>query len=163
MGRGFDNLHKFFVNVPAHTSNSRFEINTDRNCRGTATYKRNESSFPDDETYFTPSCSVLLFYHEYELRLRVCATTATSRFRYFNNFNKKGKIIFDESTRILKSTAGLRVVELRAGDDEMVKDSFVFTGKVLRYHFRIPEECSYDVLVVEDNSGLIFKTCALEQ
>lgn len=63
---------------------------------------------------------------------------------------------------LVKSTFGIRVVEIRRTIDEFVLHSWIFTGKVLKYSFRIPlenikTETENLVLVAIDNSGDILK------
>lgn len=99
-----------------------------------------------DDTYFTKSCAVLLRYHKWI------------------NIPQQSKSIlkYDSSTGVVKSTAGIRVVEIRSENNGMVLESWIFTSKVLKFSFRIPEEAfnKYEekiAVIVEDSKGNIVK------
>lgn len=81
--------------------------------------------------------------------------------RWLNNFEKslKNPIKFDVLTRLASSTKGLRVIEIRREQDEMVLQNWIFEGKVLKYSFQIPgfENISSVILFIEDNAGNILK------
>lgn len=70
---------------------------------------------------------------------------------------------YDHNTKVFLSTAGLRVVELRRNNDEMVLRDWVFSGKILKYSFPIPvdvkeeEDISDSIILAEDNVGNILK------
>jgi hypothetical protein len=85
--------------------------------------------------------------------------------RWFNNTKPGNKKIikFEPASRVVKSTDGLRVIELRNEDNGMVLLSWTFEGKILKYSFQLPEddlgELRYHsvMMFVEDNAGNIFK------
>lgn len=101
-----------------------------------------------EETYFTKSSAVLLRYHKWISGL----------------FDQRTYVLsFDSTTRVVKSTAGIKVIEIRSESDQLVQDSWVFVSKVLKFSFRIPEEVlerlqgEKCVVVVEDAKGNIVK------
>lgn len=77
--------------------------------------------------------------------------------------NKKAFVLsFDESTKVLRSTEGIRVVEVRRQEDEFVLTSWVFNEKVLKYSFLVCFDFSFSdnsklMVVAEDNLGNILK------
>lgn len=90
---------------------------------------------------------------------------AESFCRWFNNFSEDVTYVlkYDHNTKVFLSTAGLRVVELRRNNDEMVLKDWVFSGKILKYSFPIPvdvkeeEDISDSIILAEDNVGNILK------
>lgn len=86
-------------------------------------------------------------------------------YRWFNQtLTKQSSVLsFDPSNKLVKSTAGIRVVELRSPNTEMVLQSWVFTGRVLKFSFQIPQDIiekklgETNMLVVEDTTGCIVK------
>lgn len=102
-----------------------------------------------DGAYFTKSCAVLLRYHKW-----ICGVLE----------GKKSVLSYDSATGVVKSTAGIKVVEVRSESDEMVEESWVFVSKVLKFSFRIPEEAlkrlqeQNFMVVIEDAKGNIVKT-----
>lgn len=85
--------------------------------------------------------------------------------RWFNSYdaNIKEKLYFDLERKLLKSTAGIRVIEVRDVINEMVLLSWTFTGRIRKFSFAISSEVlnrlkHEKVLVVaEDNVGNILK------
>ncbi|KAF5307947.1 hypothetical protein FQR65_LT06514 [Abscondita terminalis] len=81
--------------------------------------------------------------------------------KWFNSYEKKSKISsnsYDSYNRIIKSTAGIRVVEIRRLADGMVLKFWDFMGKVLKFSFQIPagameENETNTVVFVEDDIG----------
>lgn len=77
--------------------------------------------------------------------------------------NKKSEIRFDPANNYVKSTCGLRVIEIRNVEDEMVLLDWVFVNKVQKFGFIIPEEALSTIplqrvlLVVEDDKGELLK------
>lgn len=71
--------------------------------------------------------------------------------------------------KVIKSTAGIRVIEIRSLDTEMVLDTWVFTGRVLKFSFQIPEDTinlrknQTLLMVVEDSVGKLLKEKILFQ
>lgn len=83
-------------------------------------------------------------------------------FRFFNDYihqNSSYILKFNKITNFVKSTLGIRVIEIRKGVNEMVDGSWVFPGKILKYSFYVPEDCisNGDTIVIEDNAGNILK------
>lgn len=109
------------------------------------TQKNNEN---DDETHFTKNCAVFLRYH-----------------KWINCVLEQYKSIlsYDSMANVMRSTVGIKVVEIRRDNDEMVLESWVFTSKVLKFQFRIPEEIlkqlvgEKTIIVVEDTHGNILR------
>lgn len=101
-----------------------------------------------DGIYFTKNCAALLRYH-----------------KWINGITEPKKMIlkYDLRTNIVKSTAGIKVVEIRRESDEMVLESWIFASKVLKFSFRIPEETFKEfhdqklIVVVGDAIGNIVK------
>ena len=86
-----------------------------------------------------------------------------SHSRWLNSFQLSDKVVkFDPLTKLVSSTAGLRVIELRDEESGMVFLYWIFDGRILKYSFKLPEEdlqkysCKY-VVFVEDNHGNILK------
>lgn len=85
--------------------------------------------------------------------------------RWLNNYPcQETKIIkFDPVAKILNSTSGLRVIELRNRENGMVLLDWVFVGRILKYSFQLPEEkletltTNPVVVYAEDNIGNILK------
>ncbi|XP_064210811.1 uncharacterized protein LOC107397428 [Tribolium castaneum] len=101
--------------------------------------------FDEDGTFWTRSCLVLLAYH-----------------KWLNNHPNDGKglLKFDPVHKILSSTKGLRVIELRNEGNGMVLFNWVFEGRILKYSFQIPNDqlvTENYVMIVEDNVGNILK------
>ncbi|KAI4461067.1 zinc metalloproteinase-related [Holotrichia oblita] len=155
MDRGFDNIHKFFVvtnnctnadpvDVRSKYLSTNVVVNTiirNPNCVQNNQFTKKS----EDDTYFTRSCSVMLSYH-----------------KFFNDYvhqNNSYILKFDKITNFVKSTLGIRVIEIRKGVNEMVDESWVFPGKILKYSFHVPEDCisNGDTIIIEDNAGNIFK------
>lgn len=85
-------------------------------------------------------------------------------FRWFNVVQPKvTQLTFDVNQRLIKSTSGIRVIEIRTIEEELVLYDWVFLGKVLKFSFQIPEDVTKEIdnnkfkLVVEDNVGNILK------
>lgn len=69
-------------------------------------------------------------------------------------------LTYDSDNKVIKSTLGLRVIEIRRKEDELVLQSWVFKNKVLKYSFQISndtKDLGNCVLVIEDNDGNILK------
>lgn len=72
-------------------------------------------------------------------------------------------MFFDFEKRLLKSTAGIRVVEIRDVAEQKVLQNWVFTGRILKFSFVIPWEvlnkleCKTVLIVAEDSIGNILK------
>lgn len=130
MGRGFDDIHKVFT---VNAAGSKKPLN------------KPYVNFEDDCTNWTKSCAVLLRYH-----------------KWINGLpeNKRFNLKFDLNTRSVKSTAGIRVIEIRRESDEIVLHSWIFISKVLKFSFQIPQEVFNEegvVVVIEDAAGNIIK------
>lgn len=86
-------------------------------------------------------------------------------FRWFLEVlpNQHSALSFDNAFKIIKSTAGIRVVEIRSVDTEMVLEDWVFTGRVLKFSFQLPEDTINArknetlIIVVEDSVGNLLK------
>jgi hypothetical protein len=156
MGRGFDDICKVFL-CNKQTSpgkmyqnsikfDEKFESNL-REARKTCSIQ-SENAKDQDDTFWTRSCLIFLAHH-----------------KWFNNTKPGNKKIikFEPASRVVKSTDGLRVIELRNEDNGMVLLSWTFEGKILKYSFQLPEddlgELRYHsvMMFVEDNAGNIFK------
>ncbi|XP_050304600.1 uncharacterized protein LOC126742104 [Anthonomus grandis grandis] len=160
MGRGFDNISKFFtledqLEVTKSFQNPiefREEFESDKlSERLSNEYKRKDfhviKKFEENDwTILTKSCAVILAYH-----------------KWFNNFSSSANftLTFDASNNFIRSTAGIRVVEVRKQPDELILNEWTFEGKVLKYSFRVPDEAFSEklpiMLFVEDNFGNILK------
>lgn len=134
MGRGFDNIYKVF------TTNETADCTLNKH---TTERKRRD----DDGIYWTKGGAVLLSYH-----------------KWINGYvGKKAVLQYDSITRAIKSTAGIRVIEVRSESDEIVLYDWTFTSKVLKFSFVIPDECwdkledQQVLIVIEDNCGNILK------
>ncbi|ENN75278.1 hypothetical protein YQE_08159, partial [Dendroctonus ponderosae] len=68
-------------------------------------------------------------------------------------------LVYDAHSGAVKATAGIRVVELRRREDQLIGRSWTFEGRVLRHFFQLPPEARLApfLLVVEDNCGNILK------
>lgn len=89
-----------------------------------------------------------------------------SFFRWFNHYDRPNHSLsaileYDEASKFIKSTAGIRVVEIRKLPDEVITYFGTFEGKVLKYSFSVPSEAfstkSSLMLFVEDNWGNLLK------
>lgn len=86
-------------------------------------------------------------------------------FRWFLEVlpNQQSSLSFDNTFKIIKSTAGIRVIEIRSPDSEMVLEDWVFTRRVLKFSFQIPEDTINArknetlIVVVEDSVGNLLK------
>nr|CAH7758288.1 unnamed protein product [Callosobruchus chinensis] len=158
MGRGFDNIWKVFTNPQMCKSLSFHNKIEFKEQLSTCSLKNVEKSIKKDftvirrteevdDTLLTKSCAVLLSFH-----------------RWFNNYpNQSSHLSFDTSNKVVKSTAGVRVVEIRQVDDELILYSWVFVSKVLKFSFQIPEDVLNElsnqnlIILVEDSVGNILK------
>ncbi|CAH1131399.1 unnamed protein product [Ceutorhynchus assimilis] len=163
MGRGFDNISKFFTfedddNQEEHFKAFQAQIEFKEEFESDMLSERlhNESKRKDfqvikkiednDWTVLTKSCAVILAYH-----------------KWFNNYCHSNSITlsYDFSSKFIQSTAGIRVVEIRKQPDEMIMFNWTFEGKVLKFSFRIPDEALKSkisrTIFVEDNLGNILK------
>ncbi|XP_017775372.1 PREDICTED: putative zinc metalloproteinase YIL108W [Nicrophorus vespilloides] len=159
MSRGFDNLHKVFLQEEdAERSLPRLETVCDEMV--SIKLKEAESrsfirkaDFSDDvinrpicfdETCFTKSSACILAYH-----------------KWFNDYPDERKYVlsYDASMKLVKSTLGIRVIEVRSGEGGHVMANWCFTGKILRYNFQLDplDFGSSSSLFVEDNYGNILK------
>lgn len=86
-------------------------------------------------------------------------------FRWFNQtISKQSSLLsLDPSNKLIRSTAGIRVVEIRSLNRELVLHSWMFDGRILKFSFQIPEDLlitmgngSY-LIFVEDTIGCILK------
>lgn len=134
MGRGFDNVHKIFT------------LNAADNLQKTICPNL-KNRLDDDQTYWTESCTVLLRYHKW----------------ISMHLEQNSILQFNTDTGSIKSTAGIRVIEIRRAIDQMVLISWIFVSKVLKFSFYISKECFTKfkgqniVLFIEDNIGKIVK------
>ncbi|KAH1000413.1 hypothetical protein HUJ04_000324 [Dendroctonus ponderosae] len=121
MGRGFDQISRFYV-----CADEGEEAEGDR-------------------TPLERSCAVLLAYHRW---LGGSAGAA-----------REVSLVYDAHSGAVKATAGIRVVELRRREDQLIGRSWTFEGRVLRHFFQLPPEARLApfLLVVEDNCGNILK------
>ncbi|XP_072388305.1 uncharacterized protein [Diabrotica undecimpunctata] len=170
MGRGFDNIYKVFTNfdVPNQTIEAGYE--TQRAFQDKIEFKeefepesllerlKNENKKKEftvikkfeeiDDTVLGRSCAVILCYH-----------------RWFNQtVSKQSSLLtFDPFNKLIKSTAGVRVVEIRSVEKELVLHSWVFDGRILKFSFQIPQDIlkgtnnSSCIVFVEDTIGCILK------
>ncbi|GJQ84927.1 hypothetical protein Trydic_g15405, partial [Trypoxylus dichotomus] len=119
MDRGFDNVHKFFIVTNSNVSGDEESVALKSKCLAVNSLvnsnsiirnpNRVQNSRPrkksEDDTHFTRSCSVILSYH-----------------KFFNDYANRsnGYILkFDRATNFVKSTLGIRVIEIRKGMNEM--------------------------------------------
>ncbi|CAH1961275.1 unnamed protein product [Acanthoscelides obtectus] len=158
MGRGFDNICKVFTNPQICKSSSfhnkiefKEQLSTcslkhvDKNMKKDFTVIRRTEEV--DDTLLTKSCAVLLSFH-----------------RWLNNYpTQTSHLSFDSSNKVVKSTAGVRVVEIRQTEDELILQSWVFISKVLKFSFQIPQNVLSElnnqnlIILVEDSIGTIIK------
>ncbi|XP_057667517.1 uncharacterized protein LOC130900725 [Diorhabda carinulata] len=166
MGRGFDNIYKVFTNIDV----SNEHIEAQRPFQDKIEFKeefepdslferlRKENKkkeftiikkFEDtDDTILTKSCAVILCYH-----------------RWFNtSITKQSSLLsFDPINKLIKSTAGIRVVEVRSLSKELVLRSWVFDGRILKFSFQVPQDITSltdnqnYLIFVEDTIGCILK------
>ncbi|XP_030746639.1 putative zinc metalloproteinase YIL108W [Sitophilus oryzae] len=169
MGRGFDNVQNFFLaksHLPGNeeiTSKSfqdHIEFKEEFEASKLSERLLNENKkkeysiikkFEDDHcTFLTKSCAVMLCYHKW--------------FNSSSSVTTSYTLTYDRSNKFIRSTAGIRVVEIRTEEDEMITYDWTFEGKVLKFSFQIPIEVFQDkrnyLLVVEDNLGNILKATA---
>ncbi|CAG9863599.1 unnamed protein product [Phyllotreta striolata] len=159
MGRGFDNIYKVFTlsnksgdNPSAFPVKIEFkeEFEADSLVERLKTENKKKEftvirKFEDvDDTVLSRSCAVILCYH-----------------KWFNQTPKQSSLLsFDPSNKLIKSTSGIRVVEVRSIDRELVLNSWVFDGRILKFSFQLPrievadENC---LIFVEDTVGCILK------
>ncbi|KAJ8944540.1 hypothetical protein NQ318_009703 [Aromia moschata] len=165
MARGFDNIYKVFTR-----SHSGGQENVSKSLRDKIEFKEEFESdsllerlqtenkkkeftvirkFEEiDDTFLTRSCAVLLCYH-----------------RWFNQTTPRqcSVLSFDNTNNLIKSTSGIRVVEIRSQDVELVVQSWTFEGRVLKFSFQIPQDvfislCNGNYIIfVEDTIGCILK------
>jgi hypothetical protein len=156
MGRGFDDICKVFLCNKQTSPGKMYQnsIKFDEKFESNLTEARktcsiqSENAKDQDDTFWTRSCLIFLAHH-----------------KWFNNTKPGNKKIikFEPASRVVKSTDGLRVIELRNEDNGMVLLSWTFEGKILKYSFQLPEddlgELRYHsvMMFVEDNAGNIFK------
>ncbi|XP_060529866.1 uncharacterized protein LOC132704105 isoform X2 [Cylas formicarius] len=162
MARGFDNIYKFFTTDEKTASSDvskgfQHQIQFKEEFEASKLSERLEKANKKkefrvirkfdagDDTFLTKSCAVILSYH-----------------KWFQSSipEQPYTLFYDPSNRFIKSTAGIRVVELRRQYDEMVRFSWTFEGKVLKYSFQIPEQAldeTLAILFVEDKYSNIFK------
>jgi hypothetical protein len=156
MGRGFDDICKVFLCNKQTSPGKMYQnsIKFDEKFESNLTAARktcsiqSENAKDQDDTFWTRSCLIFLAHH-----------------KWFNNTKPGNKKIikFEPASRVVKSTDGLRVIELRNEDNGMVLLSWTFEGKILKYSFQLPEddlgELRYHsvMMFVEDNAGNIFK------
>ncbi|KAJ3644356.1 hypothetical protein Zmor_027021 [Zophobas morio] len=151
MGRGFDDIYKDFL------CEERLDQSNDLECQklkeksgygslGKFVRERRKQKGIVNNIFLTKSCVTILAYH-----------------RWLNSFQLSDKVVkFDPLTKLVSSTAGLRVIELRDEENGMVLLHWIFDGRILKYSFKLPEEdlqkygCKY-VVFVEDNHGNILK------
>nr|XP_023022918.1 putative zinc metalloproteinase YIL108W [Leptinotarsa decemlineata] len=171
MGRGFDNIYKVFT---------KFDLSTNQNMGNTIETKNTfldkiefkEKLEPEslaerlqsqkrkkeftvikkfeevDDTVLSKSCAAILCYH-----------------RCFNQVPSKQSSLlsFDSSNKLIKSTSGIRVIEIRIPNTEFVIFSWVFDGRILKFSFQIPQEVIIElcdktnIIFVEDTIGSILK------
>lgn len=147
MGRGFDAIEKTFISsnncgklkTPSVSKTNRASIRKYKFSNEIA-----DRPIKEDEIYFTKSSAAFLSYH-----------------KWFNSFENSlnSSITFDANLQLIKATSGIRVVEIRSDPDQLVRFSWLFTGKILKYHFQVPRtkfktDC---VLIVMDNVGNILR------
>lgn len=151
MGRGFDDIQNVFLPSP-------------KEIRSKSKYQYKEV----DGLYWTKSSATLLNYHKLVISHHAFGKVRCTFFcfRWLNSdcssvSNKKTFVLsFDKSTKALRSTEGIRVVEVRRQDDEFVLSSWVFDEKVLKYSFLVNFDFSDGaklMVVAEDNRGNILK------
>lgn len=170
MGRGFDNIYKVFTNSNSPNQSVDTGYEAQRTFQDKIEFKeefepdsllerlRSENkkkefivikSFEEsDDTVLSRSCAVILCYH-----------------RWFNQtISKQSSLLsLDPSNKLIRSTAGIRVVEIRSLNRELVLHSWMFDGRILKFSFQIPEDLlitmgngSY-LIFVEDTIGCILK------
>ncbi|KAJ8917690.1 hypothetical protein NQ315_005137 [Exocentrus adspersus] len=172
MSRGFDNIYKVFTRPQStsHRTNSshdmtkaltdkiefkeEFEsdslverLQNENKRKGYTVISKYEEEV--DDTFLTRSCAVLLCYH-----------------RWFNQTTSSRQcslLSFDCFNKLIKSTSGVRVVEIRSKNVELVLYNWTFEGRILKFSFQIPQdviislnEDSY-IMFVEDTVGCILK------
>ncbi|KAK5645282.1 hypothetical protein RI129_006582 [Pyrocoelia pectoralis] len=104
------------------------------------------SKVTTDYTGWSKSSMFIIYYHKW----------------FHNVVGRKSSLIsYDNSTNVIKSIAGIRVIEIRRKDDEMVLKGWVFGGKVLKFSFHIADNLTdFDgniILFAEDGCGNILK------
>jgi hypothetical protein len=139
MGRGFDDICKVFLCNKQTSPGKMYQnsIKFDEKFESNLTAARktcsiqSENAKDQDDTFWTRSCLIFLAHH-----------------KWFNNTKPGNKKIikFEPASRVVKSTDGLRVIELRNEDNGMLPEDDL--GE-LRYHSVM--------MFVEDNAGNIFK------
>ncbi|XP_031334202.1 putative zinc metalloproteinase YIL108W [Photinus pyralis] len=83
--------------------------------------------------------------------------------KWFQNVDssRQVSICYDSASNVVRSIVGIRVIEIRRKDDEMVLKAWVFGGKVLKFSFQIPVRAAgFDedvILYAQDGCGNIFK------
>ncbi|KAF7287347.1 uncharacterized protein LOC143191030 [Rhynchophorus ferrugineus] len=162
MGRGFDNIQNFFVMDSVELKSEEIAKNFQNQIEFKEEFEPNKLSerllnenkrkeynvikkLQDDSTILTKSCAVMLCYH-----------------KWFNfGSSTRYTLIYDKNSKFIRSTEGIRVVELRSEKDELILYDWTFESKVLKFWFQIPAEVFKDkrifILVVEDNWGNILK------
>ncbi|CAH1118927.1 unnamed protein product [Phaedon cochleariae] len=163
MGRGFDNIYKVFTKSDLATDNvleakkilrNKIEFKEELE-PGSSLAKDNirkeftviEKFEEVDDTLLTRSCAVILCYHKWFNCLPVEQSSVLS---------------FDSSNKLIKSTAGVRVVEIRRIGSEMVLHNWVFDGRIMKFSFQLSEDvikkCNgVFIIFVEDTMGFILK------
>lgn len=145
MSRGFDFIERTFV---SSNNQNKYTIGTSKTCYSSIRnyeFTSNIYNKPvkDDEIYFTKSSAAFLSYH-----------------KWLNNYdNINVSLTYDRNLQLIKSTSGIRVIEIRSTSDELVLYNWLFTYKVLKYSFAIPNNKFQQgsMLVVIDNVGNILK------
>ncbi|KAG5899909.1 hypothetical protein JTB14_002461 [Gonioctena quinquepunctata] len=171
MGRGFDNIYKVFTKSDLATNRTEEKVNeSKKNYHDKIEFKeelepgsllerlQNQKQkkqftvirkFEEvDDTVLSKSCAMILCYHR-------CFNHALAK--------QSSLLSFDSSNKLIKSTSGIRVVEIRMPETELVIFSWVFDGRVLKFSFQIPQEVitelcgSTSIVFVEDTNGCILK------
>lgn len=182
MGRGFDNISKFFTAEEEDVKEdeilksyqSQIEFKEEFESGTLSERLVNEHKKKDfqiikkfeenDWTFLTKSCAVILAYHRYiSLFILINFIKIVNKyFRWLNSYpNTTYTLTYDTSSKFIRSTAGIRVVEIRKQPDEMILYNWTFEGKILKFSFRIPDETFTEkvsiTLFVEDNFGNVLK------
>ncbi|KAF5285645.1 hypothetical protein FQA39_LY16551 [Lamprigera yunnana] len=83
--------------------------------------------------------------------------------KWFNPYSKQARkctFKYDSANKVVRSTAGIRVIEIRREIDSMVLKSWTFVDKVLKFSFSVFEDVknleNSIILYVVDDGGNIF-------
>ncbi|XP_022902516.2 uncharacterized protein [Onthophagus taurus] len=141
MGRGFDDIHEFFLDLSSK-NNLNHLINKNGFIREKSIPKNSEKVYKSNKSYFTQSCLAIIFYH-----------------KFFNDHRvlNQAKPSFNIENKVVHSTNGIRVIEIREKDSELVLNSWVFLGRVLKFSFQIHDNIGNTIIVAVDNLGNILK------